>query len=101
MPEQCFFKKENVNLIEFSSSQITKTNKSEDILHTADSYIEHSQFETALNYMRNHLEHEQDNIELTIKLISLYKALRNRNEFDKAYERFSSNGVTVRYWNDG
>ena len=97
-----FFKQQSRHLIKNGERSKTRTDtkQAEDILHTADSYIETSQFDTALNYMRKKLQQNQDNEEFTIKLISLYKALSYTREFDDAYEQFADNLLTSRYWDD-
>ncbi len=100
LPNHCYFKTKKpikLKLYESSKSEIIKT---EDVMATADSYIENSQFDTALEYMTMHLINDQENEQLTIKLISLYKALNYRDNFNKAYSKFSNTLLTSRYWDE-
>ena len=98
LPDNCLFRGQAIKLIKFCERSIADTQETEDIFHTADSYIENSQFDTALKYMTQHLEQDLDNVQLTIKLIALYKALDNVNEFQKAYEQFANNLLTSQHW---
>ena len=100
LPDNCLFREQSIELIKFCERSIADTQEAEDIFHTADSYIENSQFDTALKYMAQHLEQDLDNVQMTIKLIALYKALDNVNEFQKAYEQFANNLLTSRYWDE-
>jgi hypothetical protein len=104
LPDNCFFKKTPVELIElcdYSSADIQyQSQDNEDVLHVAESYIENSQFETALNYMLTQLEQDPENKELTKKLLSIYKALDYANEFQGAYNKLSNYSATSEYWND-
>lgn len=99
LPDNCFFKKESFEFIK-PDKHSAATNNSEDILHVTDAYIENSQFDTALEYMQTQLEQEPDNKVLTLKLISLYKALNHVDEFHSAYQKFSKNTATSLYWNN-
>ena len=100
LPDNCYFKKEVVKLAEQSEQSINEEKTGEDVLHIAESYIENSQFDTALEYMQEHLEQGPKNKALTLKLISLYKALNCADKFHSAYEKFSKNVATSLYWND-
>lgn len=100
LPDNCHFKKESLKIVEPTKQANPETEGSEDILHIAESYIENSQFDTALEYMHEHLEQNQKNKALTLKLISLYKALNCTDKFHSAYEKFSKNIATSLYWND-
>jgi len=104
LPDNCFFKKSPIELIElcdFSSADTQhESQDKEDVLHVAESYIENSQFDTALNYMLTQLEQDPENQELTKKLLSIYKALDYANEFHSAYNKFSSYSATSEYWNE-
>ncbi len=100
LPDNCHFKKESLKIAETTERKNSVTEGSEDILHIAESYIENSQFDTALEYMHQHLEQNQKNKALTLKLISLYKALNCTDKFHSAYEKFSKNAATSLYWND-
>jgi len=100
LPDNCYFKKEAVKLVEQSEHSNSEEKSGEDILHIAESYIENSQFDTALEYMQQHLEQGPKNKALTLKLISLYKALNYADKFHSAYEKFSKNVATSLYWND-
>ena len=105
LPETCLFQNKGIEFIKIctrdSSTEISTQGKSiDDILHTADSYIENSQFDTALDYMTRQLEQDPENEELTIKLISLYKALNYFMQFKDGYEKFANNLLTSRYWDD-
>lgn len=57
------------------------------------SYIENSQFDTALDYMFTQLGQDPENEKLTEKLLSTYKALDYTNEFQSAYNKFSNNSA--------
>ena len=104
LPDNCFFKKAPVELIELcnytSADTVYQSQDNEDVLHVAESYIENSQFDTALNYMLTQLEQDPENQELTKKLLSIYKALDYANEFQSAYNKFSSYSATSEYWNE-
>lgn len=102
LPENCLFRKESIELLNTCKRTETQpeTQSSDDILHTADSYIENSQFDTALDYMTDHLMQDMDNEELTIKLISLFKALTYKDKFHEAYDQFANNLLTSRYWDE-
>lgn len=100
LPDNCYFKKEVVKLAQQTEQSINKERPGEDILHIAESYIENSQFDTALEYMQKHLEQDQKNKVLTLKLINLYKALDCADKFHSAYNKFSKNVATSLYWND-
>ena len=62
--------------------------------------IENSQFDTALDYMLTQLGQDPENEKLTEKLLSIYKALDYTNKFQSAYNKFSNNLATSKYWND-
>lgn len=100
LPNNCFFKKESIELIELKSLSQSENEDAEDVLHIAESYIENSQFDTAMEYMQTYLEQEPENRALTLKLISLYKALNCTEKFQSAYKKFSENVSTSLYWND-
>ncbi len=100
LPDNCFFKEQSFELIEPDVQPSTETKAPEDVLYIAESYIENSQFDTALEYMQQHLEQGPKNKALTLKLISLYKALNYADKFHSAYEKFSKNVATSLYWND-
>ncbi len=100
LPDNCFFKKQPFELLELKTHSTRETKTPEDVLHIAESYIENSQFDTALEYMQTHLEQNPKNKALTLKLISLFKALGCADKFHKAYEKFSKNVTTSLYWND-
>ncbi len=100
LPDNCFFKKRPIKLAQLSDQSRHDELGHEDVLLSADSYIENSQFETALEYMITHLEHDPENEELTIKLIELYKALGYTSELQSAYSKFSNHLITSRYWDD-
>lgn len=104
LPNNCFFKKTPVELIEpcnYSSTDTQyRSQDNEEVLHVAESYIENSQFDTALDYMLTQLEQNPENKELTKKLLSIYKALDYTNEFQSAYNKFSNHSATCKYWND-
>lgn len=96
----CFFKKDRTELLEPGEVSISEAKDDENILNIAESYIENSQFDTALEYMQKHLKHGKKSKALTLKLISLYKALNYTDKFHSAYDEFSSNVATSLYWND-
>jgi tetratricopeptide (TPR) repeat protein len=100
LPDGCFFKKEAVALLEQTKPSFSETKNGENILYIAESYIENSQFDTALEYMHEHLAQSPKNKALTLRLISLYKALNCADKFHSAYEKFSDNVATSLYWND-
>lgn len=100
LPDNCHFKKTSLKVVEQTECANPETEGSEDILLIAESYIENSQFDTALEYMHEHLEQGSKNKALTLKLISLYKALNCADKFHSAYEKFSNNVATSLYWND-
>lgn len=100
LPDNCFLKKAPVDLVKWQDSTVPDTAAHEDILHIAESYIENSQFDEALEHMYSHLEQSPDNEELTIKLIDLYKALDYKDKFQMAYKVFSKNLITSRYWSE-
>lgn len=100
LPDNCFFKKEAVELIEQATELNHESRENEDVLYIAESYIENSQFDTALEYMQEHLDQKPKNKALTLKLISLYKALNCADKFHRAYEKFSNDVATSLYWND-
>jgi hypothetical protein len=100
LPNHCYFKKKKLDKLKLYESSESEILKIEDVMATADSYIENSQFNTALDYMEKHLISDQENEELTIKLISLYKALNYRDEFNQAYKVFSNTLVTSRHWDE-
>ena len=104
LPDKCFFKKSPVALIKLcdytSADTLYQSQDNEDVLHVAESYIENSQFDTALNYMLTQLEQDPENQELTKKLLSIYKALDYANKFQSAYNKFSSYSATSKYWNE-
>jgi len=100
LPDNCFFKKEPFALVELNKLPESDTKDTENVLHIAESYIENSQFDTAMEYMQTHLTQEPKNRALTLKLISLYKALNCADKFQSAYKKFSDNVSTSLYWND-
>ncbi|MDX2503799.1 MAG: hypothetical protein QNL62_04900 [Gammaproteobacteria bacterium] len=100
LPHNCFFKKTSVDLINLCSPPKSTTQGVEEVLHTIDSYIENSQFDSALEYMSLHLEQDPENEALTEKLINLYKALNYKQEFQLAYKKFANHLMTSRYWDD-
>ena len=105
LPQTCLFQNKAIDLIKIcirdNSTEGSKQSQSiDEIIHTADSYIENSQFETALDYMLRQLEQDPENEDLTIKLISLYKALNYFMQFKDGYEKFANNLLTSRYWDD-
>ena len=100
LPDNCFFKKSPIELIELCDFSTPDSQDHEDVLHVAESYIENSQFDTALDYMLTQLEQNPENEELTVKLLSLYKALDYANEFQRAYNKFSNYSATSEYWNE-
>lgn len=100
LPDNCFFKKRPLELIQLRDRSMPDAQEHEDVLLTADSYIENSQFEIALEYMISHLEQDPENEDLTIKLIKLYKALGYIDEFQNAYYKFADNLITSRFWDD-
>ena len=98
-PNDCCFKAENTEFIEICHRETHAY--SEDTLKTADSYIENSQFDSAIEYMFNQLSDDPDNQELTVKLIDLYKAMSYSDQFNNAYQKFSDNLLTAQDWDDG
>jgi len=100
LPDSCFFKKLPFDVVEFGVHLIPESKGDEDVLYIAESYIENSQFETALEYMLNKLERDPENVELTKKLLSTFKALDYKKEFQNAYDRFSKNSATSEYWHE-
>jgi len=99
LPENCFFKNEVIALVPISSLQTKKKIKfAENSVHTVESYIENSQFDTAEEYILKHLNLDPENEPLTIKLISLYKALNYNDKFNTAYAQFSNCLLTSRHW---
>lgn len=98
LPNNCFFKERPVDLIQLCDRSIHDVKECEDIMRAANSYIENSQLNTALEYMITHLEQDPENEELAVKLIMLYKALGYTNEFQKAYTKFENHLMTSRYW---
>jgi len=102
LPGSCLFKERSCQLIkpETPTRSAGETEAPEDVLHIAESYIENSQFDTALEYMQKHLLQNPKNKALTLKLISLYKALNCADKFQNAYTKFSNNVTTSLYWND-
>ncbi len=100
LPDRCLFKKEVLEYVEIEEHSDAATKTSEDVLRIAESYIANSQFDTALEYMQTRLEHDQKNKALTLKLISLYRALNRADKFHSAFEKFSNNVATSLYWTD-
>ena len=100
LPDNCLFKKPPFELIEQCDYSTPDSQDHEDVLHVAESYIENSQFDSALDYMLTQLEQDPENEELTVKLLSLCKALDYANEFHSAYNKFSNHSATSKYWND-
>jgi len=101
LPEQCFFKKEGINYIEVTESETAdRVEQIEDIIKTAESYIENSQFETAEDYMVKHLILDPEDEPLTLKLIGLYKAMNHYDNFIESYQKFSNCLLTSRYWDE-
>jgi tetratricopeptide (TPR) repeat protein len=100
LPDNCFFKKIQLELIESHDCSPSDTQKAENILDIAESYIENSQFDTALEYMQSCLEQNPEDKTLTIKLLALYRALNYADKFQSAYKKFSNNVATSLYWND-
>lgn len=100
LPSRCFFKTPPIELIKLFDQLESDVQEIEDVLHTADSYIENSQFDTAKEYITEHLERDLDNEALTIKLISLYVAIGDENDFQNAFNKFANNLMTSRHWDD-
>lgn len=100
LPDSCFFKKKQHEFLQFHNHSIEDTQKYEDMLITADSYIENSQFETALEYLHAQLEHNPENEELALKLIKLYKALNYTDAFFDTYNKVSNHLVTAQHWDN-
>jgi hypothetical protein len=100
LPDNCFFKKEALEYTEQEKHSNAMTETDEDVLRIAESYITNSQFDTALEYMQTHLEQDQNNKALALKLISLYRALNRADKFHSAFEKFSNNVATSLYWSD-
>jgi len=100
LPDNCFFKKEAFEYVKQEVHSDVTSKTGEDVLRIAESYIANSQFDTALEYMQTYLEHDQKNKALTLKLISLYRALNRADKFHSAFEKFSNNVATSLYWSD-
>lgn len=100
LPGNCLFKKRKMALIKFGERSTVAPNETEDIFQTIDSFIENSQFDIALTYMTDYLEQDNDNEQLTLKLIDLYKSLNKVDEFQKAYDQFANNLLTSQYWDN-
>jgi len=101
LPEQCFFKKESINYIQITDSEAAdKVEQIEDIIKTAESYIENSQFGTAEDYMIKHLLLDPEDEPLTLKLIGLYKAINHYDKFIQSYQKFSNCLLTSRHWDE-
>jgi len=100
LPDNCFFKKAQFELTQSHDCSAPGTHNSENILDIAESYIENSQFDTALEYMHSCLEKNPEDKALTIKLLALYRALNYADKFQNAYKKFSNNVTTSVYWND-
>ncbi len=100
LPDKCYFKKEALELVGKTAYSNTGTKAGEDVLRVAESYIENSQFDTALEYIQKQLVQDPKNKALTLKLISLYKAMNCTDKFHSAYEIFSNNVSTSLYWNN-
>jgi len=100
LPGSCLFKERSSQLSEPETETqiVSKTKAPEDVLYIAESYIKNSQFDTALKYMQKQLLKNPKNKALTIKLISLYKALNCTDKFQNAYTKFSNNVTTSLYW---
>lgn len=101
LPAQCFFRKEAIEYLEITPSETTQTDEQiEDIIETAESYIENSQFDTAEEFILKHLSIEPENEPLTLKLINLYKAMNHLEKFNAAFQQFSNCLLTSRHWDD-
>lgn len=100
LPDNCFFRKRPIELMRLHNKAMPYIQGDEDVLFTADSYIENSQFKIALEYMVSHLEQDPENEELTMKLIKLYKTLGYTNDFLNAYYKFADNLTTSRFWDE-
>lgn len=100
LPEQCFFKTAAIELLIIASQADDKKQTVENTLHTIESYIEHSQFDAAEDYILKHLNSDPEDELLTIKLIDLYKALNFTDKFNQAYKQFSDCLLTSRHWDE-
>ncbi len=95
LPQDCLFKNTYGDLLTDFVTNMDSNIDSEDIVATADSYIENSQFDAALEYMTEHLKQQPDNKVLTRKLIELYQVLNMEHEFNQAYQQFADQAFTA------
>ena len=100
LPQDCLFKKTHDNLLTDIVTDMDSHNVSEDILATADSYIENSQFDAALEYMTEHLKQQSENKALTRKLIELYQVLNMEQKFNQACQQFADQASTAQLWHE-
>ncbi len=100
LPAECLFRDIQKYLLTDIITLPDDAAKDEDILLTADSYIENSQFDAALDYISKHLQLDSGNKELTSRLLYLYKALNLNNEFQLAYQQYAQQTNTAQLWNE-
>ncbi len=98
LPQDCLFKNTHGDLLTDFVTNMDSHIDSEDILATADSYIENSQFDAALEYMTEHLKQQPDNKALTRKLIELYQVLNIEHELNQACQQFADQASTAELW---
>lgn len=103
--EHCLFKQQETHLFELetqidSASDTAAPESIEDSVQAIESYIEHSQFDMAEEYLIKLLNNDPENEALTIKAISLYKALDSFALFNQAYLQFSNCLLTSRHWEE-
>ncbi len=100
LPRDCLFKNTHGELLTDFVTDRDNRLDSEDILATADSYIENSQFEAALEYMTEYLKQQPDNKALTARLIELYQILNMEQAFNQAYRQFADQASTGHLWSE-
>jgi len=100
LPAECLFRDRQKYLLTDIITIPDDATNNEDILLTADSYIENSQFEAAMDYISRHLQQDSGNKELTSRLLYLYKALNLNDEFQLAYQQYAQQTNTAQLWNE-
>ncbi|HHO59182.1 MAG TPA: hypothetical protein ENJ64_02990 [Thiotrichales bacterium] len=96
LPGECLFRKSSVEPVCLSAPALRTV--AEDPLSVADSYIENSQFDMAVDYMRSQLEKNSASEAMTMKLIELYRATGNTAALARDAEKFSKNKTLSPLW---
>jgi len=100
LPDNCLFKEAPFKLVQLHILTSNHAQTYEDVLLTADSYIENSQFDTAIEYISHHLDSDSNDKELTVRLIELYIKLGYADKFQKAFDKFCSRSMQSQHWHD-